>query len=483
MCNSSKPQQKARQKRAPKLERVLAALARRGLAVTREGPVWSIRAAQPSMPNAVTAEVLLPDGFELSSKAAEQLSRFAAASHPDGGEVLAARATPDFHAGANVPVGAVVATSPDMLVPEAIGTDINCGMRLHVVDLDLDRFMAHKAELIDDLRGDLLLGTRDLPMRVAALRALYRAGAPAWLETVADDPLGRMRLAQLDQIEAELERCYELGSFPGSERWLPERSLDVVRDPCLGTPGGGNHFVELQVVEAILDGAQAHAWGLREGQLAFMVHSGSRSVGVAVGEHWRQRARELWPEGLAHPASGVFAVHGEAATSYLEAMSTAANYASVNRLLLAELVRLRLRERYGELEAPLCWDGPHNLVSVENGMHVHRKGATPARAGEPVLIPGSMGQASFLMVGLGSEHWLASASHGAGRALTRHRARQLDDAAAGLAQVECIALHEERLREEAPAAYKAIAPVIDVQVEAGIVAPVARMRPLLTFKA
>ena len=464
----------------PKLERVLAALARRGLEVTRQGPVWSIRGQHN--PDGVTAEVLLPDGFPLSRKAAEQLARFAAASHPEGGRTIAARATPDFHAGSHVPVGAVVATSPDMLVPEAIGTDINCGMRLHVVELSLDRFMARKAELIADLRGDLLLGTRDLPMRRAALSALYRAGAPAWLEALGD-PLGRMALADREQIEAELGRCYELGSFEGSDEWLSTGDRDVVRDPCLGTPGGGNHFVELQVVEAVLEGATAHRWGVRVGQLAFMVHSGSRAVGVAVGEHWRRKARELWPEGLAHPSSGVFTVHGEAAHAYLRAMSTAANYAAVNRLLLAELVRLRLREHFGELAAPLIWDGPHNLVSHERGCLVHRKGATPARLGEPVLIPGSMGQASFLLMGLGCERWLDSASHGAGRALTRHRARQLDDDAAGLAQVECIALHAERLREEAPAAYKAIDPVIDVQVEAGIVAPVARLRPLLTFKA
>jgi tRNA-splicing ligase RtcB len=466
-----------------KLARVLAALGRRGLDVTREGHVWSIRGHDN--PDGVRAEVLLPDDFPLSSKAAEQLARFAAASHPEGGRVLAARATPDFHAGAQVPVGAVVATSRDMLVPEAIGTDINCGMRLHTVELDFDRFLTRKRELIEDLRGDLLLGTRDLPMRVAALRALYRAGAPAWLEAVVDDPLGRMRAADLGQIEGELDHCYELGSFAGSDEWFGggEHGRDTIRDPCLGTPGGGNHFVELQMVEAVLDGATAHAWGIRAGQVVFMVHSGSRSVGVAVGEHWRQRARELWPTGLAHPKSGVFTVHGEAASSYLEAMSTAANYAAVNRLLLAELVRLRLREHYGELAAPLCWDGPHNLVSLEHGCHVHRKGATPARAGEPVLIPGSMGQASFLMVGLGNEHWLSSASHGAGRALTRHHARSLGDAELGLATVECIALHAERLREEAPAAYKAIDPVIDVQVEAGIVAPVAKLRPLLTFKA
>jgi len=465
---------------------MLAALARRGLTVTREGPVWSIRRESDHW--APGAEVLLPDDFPLSGKAAEQLARFASAHHPEGGRVLAARATPDFHGGARVPVGAVVATSPEMVVPEAIGTDINCGMRLHVVDLDLEQFLARKPELVAALRGDLLLGTRDLPMRPGALAALYRGGAPAWLEALASDPLGplgRMALADLDQLEGELERSYELGSFEGSASWLSpgKGKREIIRDPCLGTPGGGNHFVELQVVEAVLDGATAHAWGVREGQLAFMVHSGSRSVGVAVGEHWRQRARALWPAGLAHPKAGVFTVHGDAAREYMQAMATAANYGAVNRLLLAELVRLRLREHYGELAAPLIWDGPHNLVSVENGHNVHRKGATPARAGEPVLIPGSMGQASFLMVGLGSEQWLASASHGAGRALTRHRARQLDDTTLGLADVECIALHAERLREEAPAAYKAITPVIDVQVEAGIVAPVARMRPLLTFKA
>ncbi|PRQ09332.1 RtcB family protein [Enhygromyxa salina] len=464
-----------------KIERIVAALARQGLAVSRTGSVWTL--ARPERADTPRAEVLLPDGFPLSSKAAVQLERFASATHPAGGTVVAARATPDFHAGARVPVGAVVATSPDMLVPEAIGTDINCGMRLHVVDLDYERFLAAKPKLVASLRGDLLLGTRDLPMDYRSLRALYRAGAPAWLEQVRATPLGRMALADCEQIETELERCYELGSFEGSTTWFRGGEREIIRDPCLGTPGGGNHFVEIQVVDAILDGRMAHAWGVRQGQLAFMVHSGSRAVGVAVGEHWRERARDLWPTGLAHPSSGVFAVHGEAAKAYLEAMSTAANYGAVNRLLLAELVRLRLREHYGDLAAPLVWDGPHNLVSRERGLNVHRKGATPARAGEPVLIPGSMGQPSYLMVGLGSEHWLASASHGAGRALTRHRARHLDERDAGLAGVECIALHAERLREEAPAAYKDIAPVIDVQVEAGIVGPVARMRPLLTFKA
>ena len=118
-------------------------------------------------------------------------------------------------------------------------------------------------------------------------------------------------------------------------------------------------------------------------------------------------------------------------------------------------------------------------------MLIHRKGATPAHAGQPVLIPGSMGHSSYLCVGLGSDDHLQSASHGAGRALTRHQMHRLassgDDL--GLACVDCITLKEERKIHQAPAAYKPIGDVIDVQVRAGIVAPVARMRPLLTFKA
>ncbi len=197
------------------------------------------------------------------------------------------------------------------------------------------------------------------------------------------------------------------------------------------------------------------------------------------------RARELWPLDSPHPETGIFALHGDAAHSYLSAMNTAANYAAVNRLLLAELVRDRLRETFGrELEIPLVFDVPHNIVGIEDGSFVHRKGATPAHAGQPVLIPGSMGQPSYLMVGQGNERFTRSASHGAGRKLTRgrmhHMAKRGEDL--GLAEVACITLKAERVIQEAPAAYKNIDAVIDVQVEAGIARPVARLRPVMTFK-
>jgi RNA-splicing ligase RtcB len=220
--------------------------------------------------------------------------------------------------------------------------------------------------------------------------------------------------------------------------------------------------------------------------------------GPSVDRHLRRqdqderlRLRVGMPAGVRHPDSGIFplceAERPDLVASYLAAEATAANYGFVNRLLLAELVRWRLREVFGDIEAPLVYDVPHNITLREGALYVARKGACPAHAGQPVIIPGSMGAPSFLLVGLGNTRMLSSASHGAGRAVSRfsltRAGAKVDEDALGLRGVECIALREERRIEEAPAAYKPIQPVIDCQVEAGLVRIVARMRPLMTFKA
>ena len=194
----------------------------------------------------------------------------------------------------------------------------------------------------------------------------------------------------------------------------------VVRDDGLATIGKGNHFVEVQVVDEVVDKRLAYAWGLRAGQIAFMVHSGSRNVGRYVGKRWADKAREGWPAGVKHPTSDIFPIADDLFSEYLAAESTAVNYGFVNRALLAELLRLRLREVYGpSVEAPLIYDIPHNITLHENGKVVARKGACPAHAGQPVIIPGSMGATSFVCVGLGNDRWISSASHGAGRAHSR----------------------------------------------------------------
>lgn len=465
-------------------QRIFKALAKQGLQVTRSDLVYQVKRIND--PDGVTAEVLLPEGFPLEGKALHQLMSFAGATHPSGGHVLQACATPDFHPGDKVPVGSVVVTSADMVLTEAIGTDINCGMRLHVADLPLERFLEGKPKLVSLLKGDLLLGTRDLPMSGLSMAGMFKEGIMGWMEATRVSPLGHLSVSDFKQIEKEMDSVYDHGSYDGSIDWAPPGlapSLEeTIRDGTLATVGGGNHFVEFQVVDEVMGKKEAYRLGMRPGQIACMIHTGSRSVGQYVGRRWMDKAKELWPAGLKHPDSGIFPVVGEAAAEYLRAMQTAANYAFVNRLLLAEIVRLRMREVFGpELEMPLVFDVPHNVVFREGNTNVHRKGATPAHAGQPVLIPGSMGHPSYVLMGLGNQRFASSASHGAGRAKSRMDMSHCCDL--GLEGVECITLKQERKIEEAPAAYKDIGPVVDVQVKAGIASPVAKMKPLMTFKA
>jgi tRNA-splicing ligase RtcB len=245
--------------------------------------------------------------------------------------------------------------------------------------------------------------------------------------------------------------------------------------------------VEVQVVEEVLDRSQAWAWGVRAGMMAFMIHSGSRNVGKHIGGYWKDRAVSAWPKGLKFPPSRIFPISWRSdpdlANAYLQAEASAANYGFVNRLILAELLRQRLRSLLGEVEAPLVYDLPHNISLKEGDRWVARKGACPAHAGQPVIIPGSMGTSSYLLVGEGNERWLSSASHGAGRAVSRFEMGRIPREKLGLSGVECITLKEERRVEEAPAAYKPITSVIAAQVQQGTVRPVAKLKPVLTFKA
>lgn len=464
-------------------KRLARALLREGVEITQDGPIYKIRRASHDGP---AAEVLLPEGFPLETKAVKQLAMFASVRHPEGGHVCAACATPDFHPGPTVPVGCVVATS-DMVIPQAIGTDINCGMRLDLIDVSVDQFLARKKELVALLRGDLLLGTRDLPMTPATLHAIYEHGAYGWEEELCKNPMGLMARHK-DHLALDAKYIWHRGSFVSDTKWVADRvdfGRDVIRDPDLGTVGGGNHFVEVQVVEEILDyGELQGSWpNLKVGQLAFMIHTGSRSVGKGIGTYWNDVAKKRWPEGEKWPE--VFPLYGDDAHDYMLAMGCAANFAAVNRVVLSTMVRDRFRQVHGDVGASCFYDVSHNIVTYEGDAFVHRKGATPAREGQWVLVPGSMGSSSYIGRGLGNERFLESCSHGAGRARSRfemgRKGRPAFDL--GLDGVECVTLREERLLEEAPAAYKDIDPIVKIQEEQGLMKPVVRLRPLLTFKS
>ncbi len=158
--------------------------------------------------------------------------------------------------------------------------------------------------------------------------------------------------------------------------------------------------------------------------------------------------------------------------------------AFIDSLVLAELVRDSFAQVFSHDKSRLVVDVPHNVILREHGMNIHRKGATPAREGDLALIPGSMGDYSYLATGMGNPDWLWSCSHGAGRSIRRQAMRAVRPAPGGPEmEFQCVTLREERRVEEAPMAYKKIGPVISAQEEAGLLRLVARLKPLLTFKA
>jgi len=461
-------------------QRLQRAFARHGIALDYRDGVYRVRNE-----NAL-ATILLPAALPLEEKAVRQLLAFAGVRSPDGhAAVCKACATPDFHPGAIAPVGSVVATPHDFVIPSSIGTDINCGMRLLTTGLSLGHLAPHKDALIKRLTRSLLDNGRDVPVSTRAFVALFDDGPAAFLERL--DSLGLWAQCDRERLFAEMERCIGLAAFAGHSRHVPSAYRSdahaVFRDPGLGTPGAGNHFVELQVVDAVLDRHAAYEAGLKAGDVVAMIHSGSRDLGFYVGQAWMDRAKQAWPAGLRHPSSGLYGLQGPLADEYLQAMGAAARYAWANRVVLAELVRKDLEALVGASQSRLVVDVPHNVVLREQGFNVHRKGATPAHAGDFALIPGSMGDASYLATGLGHAEWLWSCSHGAGRAVRRQQVRALKVAPSTQQPWHCVTLREERRVEEAPHAYKPIGPVIDAQEQAGLIRAAVRFRPWLTFKA
>ena len=439
----------------------------------------------------ITADVLLPESLPLEEKAVQQLLNFASVRVPGHeGRVCHARATPDFHPGTVAPVGSIVATTPDLAIPAAIGTDINCGMRLFSTGMAYPEACGQQTELLAQLKKVLLEDQRNVPVTPASFQALFDEGLGAWLDELPAQ--GLWQHVDFKRLHSELGAILGADTINAHSRYAPEaffEKRDIMRPPSLGTVGSGNHFVELQVVDTILDRHLAYQAGLHQGDVVVMIHTGSRDVGFYVGQRWQDRAKALWPATEKYPASGLFGLTDEDAQSYLLAMGVAARYAWANRIVLTEMVRNVWQQVFKQDESSLLVDISHNIILPEHGMNIHRKGATPAHEGDLALIPGSMGDYSYVVAGQGNADWLWSCSHGAGRSVRRQAMRgnkaqrQNAQRQDSLLPWQCITLKDERLREEAPAAYKPVTPVIEVQEQAGLIRGVVRLRPWVTFKA
>jgi tRNA-splicing ligase RtcB len=446
---------------------------------------WELEAEPPMrVPGRVFASRRMVESGELEN-ALQQVRNVAALP----GVVRASYAMPDIHWGYGFPIGGVAAFDVDegVISPGGVGYDIGCGVRLLRSDLTLDDARERLPELLHELSRSVPTGTGrggDVDVGQRDLEDVTRDGA-------------RWAVARGYGEEADLERIEDAGALEGADPEQVSERAYARGGNTLGSLGAGNHFLEVQVVDEVIDTDRAGSLGLAAGAICVMVHSGSRGLGHQVcTDFLREMERAAGRERIDLPdrqlASATFA--GSVGQRYFGAMVAAANFARANRQVMTQRVRRAFQQIFGSgPRLQLVYDVSHNIAKVERydgrDVVVHRKGATRSFPGQPVLIPGDMQRASWVLEGLESslERSFGSTCHGAGRVLGRREAkrrirpedlkRQLDDAGV-LVKVGKMAL----LVEEAPQAYKDVSEVVEVCEGAGLSRRVARLRPLAVLK-
>jgi tRNA-splicing ligase RtcB len=422
------------------------------------------------------------------------------------GIVGAACAMPDAHWGYGFPIGGVAAFDADdggVVSAGGVGFDISCGVRTLVSTCTREAIIGVQEPLAHELSRAIPAGvgsTGRLRLSDQEMDEMLTGGARWAVE--------RGYGAATDLAHIEEDGCVA-GADPGA---LSKRARERQREE-MGTLGSGNHYLEVQAVTEVFDAAAAAAYGLEAGRAVVSIHCGSRGLGHQVGTDY------LRDMALAAPSFGLHLPDRELACApirsdlgrrYLGAMRAAMNCALANRQILTHLCREAMHRLLPGTEWRLLYDVSHNICKEEEHevdgrsrrLFVHRKGATRAfgpghravpedlrAAGQPVLVGGSMGTASYVLAGASTGEALAfgSACHGAGRSMSRHQAtrqwrgRQLVDE---LAQ-RGVLVRSPSMRgvaEEAPGAYKNVERVVDVAERAGLARKVARLEPLVCIK-
>jgi len=425
------------------------------------------------------------------------------------GIVKASMAMPDMHWGYGFPIGGVAAFDWDngIISPGGVGYDINCGVRLAVTTLLEKEVRSRLEDLVNALYQGIPSGvgsTGSLKLSLREEKKMLAQGS-------------RWAIQQGFGQDDDLERTEDHGCMPEADPdVISPRALDRGRKQ-LGTLGSGNHFVEVGVVEKIHDPEIGNAFGLTQGQVTLMLHTGSRGLGYQVCDDFLaamvKQARKLDFE-LPDRQLACAMIDSPAGRRYYRAMSCAANFAWTNRQVLLHRCREIFMKVMGlgpkALGMNLLYDVSHNIAKQERHMVdgeerlvcVHRKGATRAfppghealiepyqKTGQPILIPGDMGTASYILAGTEKAMQVSfgSTCHGAGRVLSRKAAkkqsrgrsiqRELEDSGT---LVRWTGKHT--LAEEMPDAYKDISQVVNVVHGAGISRKVARLKPIAVVK-
>jgi tRNA-splicing ligase RtcB len=464
---------------------------------------WEIpAAARPDMrvPARVFADDVLLEAIA-GDRSLEQLQNVATLP----GIVDAALAMPDIHQGYGFPVGGVAATAlPDGVIsPGGVGYDINCGVRLLALPLEADELGARLEPLVHEISRTVPAGAGrhgELHFEGAELDRLLVEG-PGFL-------VSELGVGTGDDLEHTESGGCLLGADPAA---VSERA-HLRGAGQVGTMGSGNHFVEVQCVDHVVDRAAAAAFGLRERQVTVLIHSGSRGLGHQVcTDYVRAMDAALRRFQITLPdrqlaCAPLSSAEGQA---YLSAMAAAANFAFANRHAMAHRVRQSVERVLGRTAAEgtrQVYDVAHNVAKLETHegreVCVHRKGATRAfpagspeipgafrDVGQPVFVPGSMGTASYVLAGEpgAMELSFGTACHGAGRRLSRTGARRQIGGGElrRLLEADGIVVRcpsNKGLAEEAPFAYKDVERVVDVVEEAGLARRVVRLRPLGVVK-
>jgi tRNA-splicing ligase RtcB len=425
------------------------------------------------------------------------------------GAIKYALAMPDIHQGYGFPIGGVVATQlPDGVIsPGGVGYDINCGVRLLATHLEKEEISPYLDSLTASIYSNCPSGVGKgglVKLKSGELDRVLELGSTwAMKRGFASD--------------ADLERTEENGCLNGADATkVSPRAKDRGKGQ-VGTLGAGNHFIEIDVVDKIVDKTAANRMGIFENQIAVQIHCGSRGLGHQVCSDYVKRfQRSIRRFGFSLPDRELVCapLSSSEGKDYLAAMKGAANYAFANRQVLASQIRRSFEQTLaGKVEnfhLYQVYDIAHNMAKVEthivdgrkHKLCVHRKGATRAFGpgsqelpavyrdiGQPVLVPGSMGTVSWVLVGTRDSmtQTFGSTCHGAGRRMSRKKAKKLVRGADLRNELESSGIHVRAgslsgLAEEAPTAYKNVNRVVDVVDGAGIASKVARLTPVAVIK-
>lgn len=398
---------------------------------------------------------------------------------------------PDVHEGYGFPIGGVAAFEyPDGIIsPGGIGYDINCGVRLLKSDLIAKNLNHHQGllakRLFEEIPSGVGRGGR-LKLEIKKLDQVLNSGA-SWI--IAQ---GYGEAEDLDNMESK--GVLENANPENVSQHAKERGMDQ-----LGTMGAGNHFVEVDKVDEIFDEIEAKNFGLYKNQVVVLIHTGSRGLGHQIAtDYIRIMINSLSKYQISLPDRELACapLSSKEGTNYFNAMACAANFAWANRQLITFEVRKVFNEIFNE-RLPILYDVAHNIAKIEeheiNGqikdVIVHRKGATRAFLDQPVIIPGSMGTASYVLVGTnkGMKESFGSSCHGAGRTISRHEAKRQVSGKKIKIDLEKEGIFIQAgsisgLAEEAPLAYKDIHDVVDVVSQIGIAKKVALLKPIVVIK-